>query len=394
MTKTLIFVSSHRRHVRVADRLIAALAARRKVKLFSFDRGRVDHPVYLDTNISHTSLGRIPNGIAVLRLFALARAIWILARAKRRIEDADTVLLVNTLELLVISWLCGLTRFPTVYDVADIHPVQISKSYLGRSVRWLEQSILKRVNLLVVSSPWFYWEYFGRRLGVSKPALLIENRVGPGVADGKPHRVPSNRIAWNGLLRCKTSADVLLQCLTASPRSLHLSLHGSLERLPEIGPKLLEQANCSYTGQYDQESLGSLLATSSFVWAVDFTDGDNSKWLLPNRLYEALAVGIPVIAVDRTATGEVVRHYNIGIVLPECSPQAVIAALEHCSPEVYELWLTNIRGLKSRAVRGNEWKLVFDDVRRWGELQRLPSETHVGVVLRADAPSSAAVNRT
>jgi glycosyltransferase involved in cell wall biosynthesis len=108
-------------------------------------------------------------------------------------------------------------------------------------------------------------------------------------------------------------------------------------------------------------------------------------WLLPNRLYEAVAAGIPVIAVDGTATGEVVRHFNIGIVMPECSPEAVVHALETCSQKKYEMWLTNIYGLKYRAVRRNEWTLVFDEVSRWDDLKRLPREIDVGVVFRADA---------
>src|SRR5450432_4102052 len=132
MPKTLIFVSNHRTASRVADRIIGALAAHRKVKLFSFDREVVDHPVYSDTNVSNTSLGRIKDGVAVSRLSSLVRATWILARAKRHIEDTDTVVLVNSLELLIISYLCGLTRLPTVYDVSDIHPLQLSKSIVGR----------------------------------------------------------------------------------------------------------------------------------------------------------------------------------------------------------------------------------------------------------------------
>jgi succinoglycan biosynthesis protein ExoL len=389
MPKTLIFVASHRRHTKVADRLLGALAAHRKIELFSFDRGAVDHTVYSDPNVSHTSLGRITNGIAASRFFALARATWILYRAKRRIKDSDTIVLVDTLDLLVISWLCGLTRLPTVYDVSDIRPLQSSKSTLGRATRLIERLALKRVNLLVVTSPWFYWEYFACWQRFPNSALLIENKVGAGSVNHGSRPAFTNRIAWNGLLRCRVSANVLLDCLTASPMSLnpplHLSLHGLLGGLGKVGPKLLKLPSCSYTGLYDPESLGALLSRSSFVWAVDFADGENSKWLLPNRLYEALAAGVPLIAVDGTATAEVVRRHSIGIVLPECTSEAVIRALENCNRETYELWLTNVNALQSRAVRGNEWTLVFDDVRRWGQLKLLPSEVDVGVVLSSDA---------
>ena len=385
MSKTLIFVSSHQRHPKVADRMIAALAAHRKIELFSFERGAVENRVYSDPSVSHTSLGPIKDGVAVSRIFSLVHALWVLFRAKRRIKGSDTVVIVNTLELLLISWLCGLTRLPTIYDVADIHRLQLSKSIAGRCLRWLERRALKQVSLLVVSSPWFYWEYFAKWLGVPTPVILIENRVRFDLLQPDMRPTLSGRIAWNGLLRCQTSAIVLLKCLTSSPQSLYLSLHGTLDRLGALAPKLLDRPNCLYTGPYDAEALGGLLSASSFVWAVDFAEGENSKWLLPNRLYEAIAAGLPLIAVDGTATAEVVRRYNIGIVLPECSVQAVMHALDSCSPEIYASWVANVHAQQRGALRRNEWTLIFDDASRWGELRHLPGEVNAGVVLPLDA---------
>jgi succinoglycan biosynthesis protein ExoL len=178
MPKTLIFVSSHRSASRVADRVLGALAAQRKVQLFSFDRNVVDHPVYSHPDVSHISLGRIRDGVALSRLTSFVRATWLLTRARRRIlRDVDAIVLVNSLEMLMISSLCGLTRWPTVYDVSDIHPLQLSKSFAGQALRWLERRMLGRVQLLVVTSPWYYWEYYRRWLSSPKRAILIENKV-------------------------------------------------------------------------------------------------------------------------------------------------------------------------------------------------------------------------
>jgi succinoglycan biosynthesis protein ExoL len=378
--KTLIFVSSHRRHRKVADRIMGALAANRRVELLSFDRGSVEHSVYSDPNVSHTSLGSIKDGIAASRLFSLARATWILARTARRIRDPDTIVLANTFEMLLITWLCGLTRLPTIYDIADIHPLQLSRSVLGKVTRWLERRALARVKMLVVTSPWFYWEYYARRLRVPNAALLIENRVGFDPAHRASRQPLSSRIAWNGLLRCRASAMVLLECLSAAP-SLHLALHGSLDRLGDTAPKLLALPNCLYTGAYNPESLVVLLSRASFVWGADFADGENSIWLLPNRLYDAIAAGIPLIVVAGTATAEVVLRHQIGIVLPECTPRALMQALDECTPEIYATWLTHMDGLRARSQRRNEWMQVLDDVQHWQAFRYLPPEIDVDVVL-------------
>jgi putative colanic acid biosynthesis acetyltransferase WcaF len=194
-----------------------------------------------------------------------------------------------------------------------------------------------------------------------------------------------NRIAWNGLLRCQTSAAVLLECLTVSPDSMYLSLHGTLDRLGAVGRELICQANCLYTGPYNPESLSLLLSESRFVWAIDFSEGENSKWLLPYRLYSAIAAGVPVIAAEGTATAEVVRRHQLGIVLPECTAQGVIAALEKCDAAAYEVYLRNVRAIRERSLRGDEWTQVFEDPEGWDSLNLLPGAPDVDIVLSSDS---------
>lgn len=383
MPKTLIFVSSHRQHKKVADRLRGAIAAGYNVALFAFDRGSLPDPIYSHANITHISLGGVRNGVAMSRLLSLGRAALTVSRSTRHLKVQNAILLANTLETLIISWIVGLTRLPTIYDVADIHPLQISKSVVGRVTRATERRVIKDVQVLVVSSPWFYWEYFASKLKIREAAVLIENRVGFACIQRKGRKPLTNRIAWNGLLRCRISAAVLLECMTTSPDSLRLSIHGSLERIGDLGQKLINQPSCLYTGAYDNDSLGELLAAASFVWAIDFADIENSTWLLPNRLYEAIASGVPLIAVDGTATADVVRRYNIGMVLPECTRQAVIQALQSCSLADYEAWVKNVDQLGARAVRGNEWIELFESEVGWRNIRRLPREVDVNLVLGA-----------
>src|ERR1017187_6786196 len=253
MPKTLIFVSSHRQHKKVADRLLGAIAAGCKVKLFAFDRGDIKHPIYSHPNISHISLGGVRNGFAMSRFLSLGRAALTLFRATRHVKHRNAILLANTLETLIISWLVGLTRLPTIFDVADINPLQTSKSLVGRVVRAIARRVINYVQVIVVSSPWFYWRYFASRLKIRQVPVFIENKVGFARVQRKGQKPLTNSIAWNGLLRCRTSAVVLLECMTTDPDSLRLSLHGSLERIGELGQRLSKHPNCVYTGRYDLE---------------------------------------------------------------------------------------------------------------------------------------------
>jgi glycosyltransferase involved in cell wall biosynthesis len=54
----------------------------------------------------------------------------------------------------------------------------------------------------------------------------------------------------------------------------------------------------------------------------------NARFSAPNKLFEALAAGRPLITGDFGEIAEVVREAGCGIVLPEYSPQTVRSALE------------------------------------------------------------------
>ena len=65
-----------------------------------------------------------------------------------------------------------------------------------------------------------------------------------------------------------------------------------------------------------------------FSWAIDFFEqGQNSEWLLPNRLYEGCRFGAVPISMGHTETGRFLDQQGIGVLLPEATPEALEAAL-------------------------------------------------------------------
>jgi succinoglycan biosynthesis protein ExoL len=65
-----------------------------------------------------------------------------------------------------------------------------------------------------------------------------------------------------------------------------------------------------------------------FSWAIDFFEqGQNSEWLLPNRLYEGCRFGAVPISMGHTETGRFLSQQDIGILLPQPTSQALEAAL-------------------------------------------------------------------
>jgi hypothetical protein len=65
-----------------------------------------------------------------------------------------------------------------------------------------------------------------------------------------------------------------------------------------------------------------------FAWAVDyFEQGQNSAWLLPNRIYEGCLHGAVPIALTGTETAAFIERLGIGIVLPDTKPGTLRRAI-------------------------------------------------------------------
>jgi succinoglycan biosynthesis protein ExoL len=69
-----------------------------------------------------------------------------------------------------------------------------------------------------------------------------------------------------------------------------------------------------YCGDYvNPRDLEKVYEGADFVWALDLENmRNNSRWLLPCRLYEAGALGIPCLAVRDFEVGRKIESLDIG----------------------------------------------------------------------------------
>ena len=66
------------------------------------------------------------------------------------------------------------------------------------------------------------------------------------------------------------------------------------------------------------DDLEEMYASVDFNWCVDMVDSEsNSKWLLPNRIYEGGYFNCPAIALRDTATGQKIESLGLGATLDE-----------------------------------------------------------------------------
>lgn len=246
-------------------------------------------------------------------------------RAIRAVCSDASVIVARNLEMLLLASRVRSPGQRLIYECLDIHRLMLGSGTASTLMRWLEQRLLARTDLIVVSSPAFARDYFGRQQGRSEGVLLVENKL-PG-GGGNPARVRRALrehapivIGWFGMLRCRKTLAQLASLARLSQGAIEIRIAGipSEAEFPAFERLLTGMPGVRYLGAYNAADLPELYASVDFVWAVDyFEEGRNSDWLLPNRLYEGLAHGVVPIALRRVETGRWLHRHGVGILVDD-----------------------------------------------------------------------------
>jgi hypothetical protein len=238
-----------------------------------------------------------------------------------QLKCADIVIARN-LEMLALARAAmarlgaGVKRPRLVYECLDVHRAMVGQTLKSRALRAFERALLKDIDLLLVSSPGFMRCYFEPMQRFKGAWLLVENKLLVEDAAALPEiqaKPPSPpwRIGWFGVLRCQKSLDMLEALAKSANGEIEIILRGRPAyhafrdfnaQVKHAGPHL------QFQGPYQTHELAQIYADVHFAWAVDYFDeGANSDWLLPNRLYEAGAHGVGLIARAQTEMGNRVK---------------------------------------------------------------------------------------
>lgn len=273
--------------------------------------------------VDATPLGQTFDGDLRQRLLAvLGQALrpWRLMKLARR---ADAVMARN-LEMLLLARIAGLGRaMPLTYECLDIHRSLLGQGLASRLLRGLEGALLRGVDRVIVSSPAFSSDYFGRLPNATQTLRIVENKVyaphgGPAPVAAEILGGPPWRIGWFGMIRCRQSLAILARLTEALPGRVEVEIRGrpSPAEFEDFAALTTAMPGVTFLGSYEAEDLAALYDGVHFVWGLDFfEEGLNSRWLLPNRLYEGGARDRPIIAQAEVETGRWLARRDCGVLL-------------------------------------------------------------------------------
>jgi succinoglycan biosynthesis protein ExoL len=299
-------------------------------------------------------IGALKHGHYLQRAVPLARALGRVYRETR----ASDVLYCFGADVAVLAWIVGLfrPRLKVVLEVGDIRPIMIERGFRGRLLRALERILLRRLSVLVVTSPRFRDDYFvAQQRALNANVLVVENKVEASFlvrdVSVRPRIRAAGRpivIGYYGVIRCRRSWTLLERLSTAAPERFQIIVWGHLALDEAVSTHRLPAA-MTYRGEYrNPDDVPVIYDECDIVWDAYAHAVTHSQWARTNRFYEACYFARPLIGQVGTPDGDEIEQRGIGFCVDLGAPDSALEQIMAMSDDDLARWTKASRALDSR----------------------------------------------
>jgi len=206
------------------------------------------------------------------------------------------------------------SRIKLVIEIADLPGGRFSKKKWIRIFNKLINKMLIKADLLVLTSPYF-WENYYKNLLPSGKEIFISENLPPRVLfqNFRPKKHEKLTIGWIGTIRYRKQIEMLFESCKEFGNNIHIIVAGMGPDYDYIKDKSSEYNNVDIIGAYDYErDILDLYSKIDIVYSVYDAEDFNVRVAIPNRLYESIVCGLPIIVAKNTALSWVVKKYGVG----------------------------------------------------------------------------------
>jgi glycosyltransferase involved in cell wall biosynthesis len=235
---------------------------------------------------------------------------------------------------LVIVAMAGIWRRPVVYDSHEIYferPMRTASHLLSVVLRPLERVLARRAIGMIATTE-ARAQYFVEALGVSMPVIVrnafdLMSEAGPPVNFALKSQY---LIAHSGWLMHGRHLLELVQALTYLPENVSLVLVGDgwlRDQLEAKARELGVDDRFEIVGEVLPQQMVSTLAQATVAAVLINADSISYRLSLPNKFFEAVAAGLPIIASPIPEVKRMIEKYDIGAFCDPNDPQSIAQAI-------------------------------------------------------------------
>lgn len=365
-----VFVStafSQPRHQRRARML---LDAGMNVRVYAFGRGLYSSNTHA-SGVELVDFGSLESGRYVRRLPTLLRTAMLIRSMEAKEKFTPAFQYVFGLDSALIASLAFDRTVPLVYEVGDIRNQDPRASIISRAIYALERRIVNTATVIVVTTSAFIEQYFSHMApGVTKKSLVIKNRLPSAFVDmadrtpGRPLARPI-RIGFVGLFRYAKSLLPLVDAVSDRVGAYELHLFGDGPLRDALQTRARNAQNVFYHGPFkNPDDLKDIYDFIDINYVVYDNSELNVRLAIPNKLYESIYFGKPMVVAAKTQLAEWVRKLDIGFVVDPGQKGFAGEFLDG-------LCFTRLRKCASNALTLPTSYAIQDDEQTLAELSRL-----------------------
>jgi len=273
------------------------------------------------------------------------------------------LLVANDLDTLLATWLASrIKRNPVVYDSHEYYcgtPELVSRPFVQGIWRRIERWIFPKLKDVITvndSIAGLYEQEYGKKLHVVRNIprkqnfQVSETRKELGLAEEK------NILLLQGAgINIDRGVEELVEAMQYVNKNVLLLIVGSGDVIDILKKNVKElglQEKVCFIPKVPFQKLKAYTANADFGLTVDKDTNINYRYSLPNKLFDYIHAGIPVIASRLTEIEKIITQYNIGTFIENHDRQHIAEVLNDAvkDKEKQGTWKQNLAKAKNNLV--------------------------------------------
>lgn len=309
-------------------------------------------------------LGFVPHRRYAARSYRLVRGFLRVWKSERRRVRPD-VICATGLDLAILGNCVFKLPSRLVYEVGDLRLTPDTAFPGHHIVRYLEDKVIRSCGLLTVTAPGFVNEYYEDRCpGIWSRTVVVENAIPLNVARSLERPTSCSwtrkpvRLGYIGRIRYPSTLYPLIQAVQQAPEDFELLVYGDGPYRHVVEDAAAESSNVHYFGPFkNPDDLAAIYRSIDCCYVVYDNQDFNVRVALPNKLYESVFFGIPLIVAQDTALADKIREWGVGWIVDPRHSGAIERLLSSITPAAVDE--------KKAAVVRVDRDRVVEDRRQW-----------------------------
>lgn len=308
-------------------KVIRALSREYLIECFVWDRKGDYQPIVVNANVKYVKCGiraGYYNLSTFLKLFVFE--IWLLAELLlARVDCIHAIDLDTGLVGLCAAKLRG-KKF--VYQCLDPYYTVLPKAwptFLAGVAKWLENFVISHADLFIITDVLRMPQHKG-----AKPKRVVEIANVP-LLNPSPLRSSEHDgfiVGYIGSLAEGRGLPTIIEAAgELKDRGVELVIGGFGPLAETIEVNALKYANVTYIPWVPYEKLLELESRFDLFAYLTDSNSETYRWVSPNKLFESMAFGRPIIVGEGTLAAERVQAFGNGVAVPYGSKEVLKKAI-------------------------------------------------------------------